>query len=285
MQISELTLPPPEADWVSRTCGRYGELDELEAALTREAAPGSRAPCCAHFRQRVLAKWHLNEHVVIRKVPTCENGATGLLIARLFMQQFVSYGDSRIARHFRMSPWTKSLSHTLAEGSFHTDFNTADLPPATTAIQCLEPDPGTPAFGQMRVARFKDVMHRLRTTHPDSATFVIAEEVTSVSDSSPLGWTGKILAGDLVRFHPEGLLAARRLLGKNSPSLDAHLANIAEAAREVSSPFNLDPGDLLLVSNRRALHQRGACTVRFLQFPMSFEARRVSVFHAYDEPA
>jgi hypothetical protein len=51
----------------------------------------------------------------------------------------------------------------------------------------------------------------------------------------------------------------------------------------VSCPIDLGPGDILFVSNRRALHQRGACTVRFRSFPRDFESRSVAVMHAVGE--
>jgi hypothetical protein len=260
-------------------------MEALEKALGCGAPLHGDSEILRSLRERALALWKLHAHVILRHLPLCTQGGTGLLTAALLVKKFVFYGEERVARHFRMSPWTKSLSHTLAAGSFHTDFNTAVSPPGTTAIQCLEADPGAPQYGQLRVARFEQVMARLATSAPETARFVQCEEVTMLSESAPAGWRGKIFADGIVRFHPEGLRAGRKMLGKNSPSLEVHLAQVTAAAVHVSTPFHLDAGDLLLVSNRRALHQRDACTVRFTEFPMRFEARRVSVFHAIDEPA
>jgi hypothetical protein len=49
-------------------------------------------------------------------------------------------------------------------------------------------------------------------------------------------------------------------------------------------PFHTGPGDAVLVSNRTALHYRGACSVRFTKFPNEFDARSVLVLHL-KEPA
>jgi alpha-ketoglutarate-dependent taurine dioxygenase len=184
-----------------------------------------------------------------------------------------------------MSPWTKALSHTLASGFFHTDLNTAEHPPAATAMQCLEADPGAPDYGQLRVARVSDLIEQLRQHDSTVADFLLRERVTMVNETSPEGWEGSMVGEGLIRFHPESLLAAQRHFGKNPPTLEQHLVAIHQAAIDVSEPINLEPGEMLLVSNRRALHQRGACTVRFQEFPGVFESRRVSVFHAHEEPA
>ena len=59
---------------------------------------------------------------------------------------------------------------------------------------------------------------------------------------------------------------------------------LEEAALAVSRPFDLGPGDVLFVSNRRALHYRGECSVRFTRFPVEYQARAIFVLHQLDEP-
>ena len=54
---------------------------------------------------------------------------------------------------------------------------------------------------------------------------------------------------------------------------------IHRAALGVSVPFHTGKGDTLLVSNRTALHYRGACSVRFTKFPTEFDSRSLVVLH------
>lgn len=281
----EITLAQSEFQLVCELKNDFPELDLLEEAVRRgELASDRRHQALTSLRSRVTEAWHVQEHVVIRNLPPCPEGLTGLLFASLCFTDFKCYRGGKIVKHFRMSPWTKALSHTLASGFFHTDLNTADEPPAATMMQCLDPDPGAPEFGQLRVATLQDLHDRLHENYGEAADFLFREKVTMVNETSPQGWQGVMVSDDMIRFHPESLLAAQKYSGCNPTRLPEYLATIHQAALEVSTPINLAAGELLLVSNRRALHQRGACTVRFHEFPSRFESRRVSVFHAYDEP-
>ncbi|TXC79104.1 TauD/TfdA family dioxygenase [Paraburkholderia azotifigens] len=284
--VPQVALAPGEIDSILAVRYRFDGLEAIEHALQdTQALPGSDSQILQRLRARIVATWGVHDHVVVRNLPSCSDGTTGLVLASLCFANLKRYRGGKIVKHFRMSPWTKALSHTLASGFFHTDLNTAEHPPAATAMQCLEADPGAPDYGQLRVARVCDLIERLRQRDSTVADFLLQERVTMVNEISPKGWEGSMVGEGLIRFHPESLLAAQRHFGKNPPTLEQHLAAIHQAAIEVSEPINLEPGEMLLVSNRRALHQRGACTVRFREFPSVFESRRVSVFHAYEEPA
>jgi alpha-ketoglutarate-dependent taurine dioxygenase len=208
------------------------------------------------------------------------------LLAATCFSELKPYRGGQIVKHFRMSPWTTALSHTLASGFFHTDINTAPLPPAATVMQCLERDPGAPAFGQLRVARAADLLRTLASSgRREVLRFLTEDRVTMVNETSPQGWSGILVDGHTIRFHPESLQAACNQGLPNPADLQAYLDAVHESALAVSDPIDLAPGEVLFVSNRRALHQRGACTVRFREYPRRFDARRVSVFHALDEPS
>lgn len=109
--------------------------------------------------------------------------------------------------------------------------------------------------------------------------------LTMVSDTQPGAWYGSIVDGDAIRFHPQTLRAGQRRYGSNPPDMEDQLSIIKATALEVSVPIHLDAGDALFVSNRRALHYRGACTVRFRSFPRDYESRSVFVLHLMDEPS
>lgn len=281
----EVALTQEEVDLISALGVDFPTLDELESVVHRgEMDADPRRAALQPLRERVAKQWHLNDHVVIRHLPACPDGKTGLLLAGLCFANLKCYRGGKIVKHFRMSPWTTALSHTLASGFFHTDLNTSDEPPTATVMQCLDADPGAPEYGQLRVARLDNLTKALWRISEEAAGFLFHGRVTMVNETSPSGWEGAMVDAGLIRFHPESLLAAQKHLGRNPAGLPQYLEAIHQAAMEVSAPINLEPGELLLVSNRRALHQRGACTVRFQEFPREFQSRRVSVFHAYDEP-
>ncbi|MGB8423145.1 TauD/TfdA family dioxygenase [Paraburkholderia sp.] len=284
--IPEVFLQKSEVAELNRLRSSFESLEAIEMALQVSVASNSVAfGGFSDLRKRIAQKWREHDHVVVRELPFCAEGTTGLLVAAACFRELKRYRGGKVVKHFRMSPWTKALSHTLAGGFFHTDLNTSDMPPAATAMQCLERDPGAPGYGQLRVARIRELLLHLDMSYPDGRRFLTHQRVTMMNEMSPLGWEGAMVQGGVIRFHPESLLAAQKHLGRNPPELELHLKKIHEAALEVSMPIDLEPGEMLLVSNRRALHQRGACTVRFRVFPGDYDARRVSVFHAHDEPA
>lgn len=283
--IPEVILNVREIEAIVELSNRFGNLESVEEALLdQDVFPGSQSSVLEGLRRKIAKSWRENDHVVLRQVPSSQDGVSGLIAASLCFSKLKRYRGGKVVKHFRMSPWTKALSHTLASGFFHTDLNTAEIPPAATVMQCLDPDPGAPEYGQLRVARLADLVSRLRKSDLDTVRFLLGDTVTMVNETSPTGWVGTMVRDGLIRFHPESLVAARRLPGKKLTALDDHLATIHKAALDVSVPISLEPGEMLLVSNLRALHQRGTCTVRFEEFPSKFESRRVSVFHAYDEP-
>lgn len=239
------------------------------------------------FQERVQELWRAHDHVIVRGIPAETADASLLLISSALAKCFRSYGGDKVITHFRMSPWTKELSHTLKEGHFHTDFNTSPEPPRVTSIQCKIPDPNAPQFGELRVARLPmllDLLAQRRQT--DLLRFLQEVDVTMVNDRSPGCWSGKIVEHGQIRFHPESIRAAHRRYPERFDSkLEDYLTAIHELALAATSPIHLGAADVLLVSNRRALHYRGACSVVFQKFPHIFTSREVHVLHMLDEYA
>ncbi len=281
----DLELSAAHADAVAALRADMDGLERIEAdVLGAQTVRATLGPALEAFRREALSLWGTHDHFVLRGVPAAEDGSTGLLLAALLFHRLRPYRAGRIVKTFLMTPWTTALSHTLAEGSFHTDLNTAERPPAATLMQCVHPDPDAPRHGQLRVARFSDLLDVLRASNHGGAVRLLTEDdVAMVNDASPVHWSGRVSDGDTVRFHPETLRAGQRRLGSNPTDLDETLRVIHDAALFVSCPIDLGPGDILCVSNRRALHQRGACTVRFRSFPRDFESRSVAVMHAMDD--
>jgi len=287
--LAEVRLTDVEAQRVNALRYQARDLATLEADALAPNMTSLRAcvaDTLATLRERVLERWRAQEHVVLRNVPASDDGSTGLVLAMSVFAALKPYRGQQIVKHFRMSPWTTALSHTLASGFFHTDINTADIPPAATIIQCLEPDPGAPDYGQIRVTTMKALLEALRAGRQTSALRLLEQDsVTMVNETSPAGWRGRLIDDDTIRFHPESLIAAQRRHGTNPADLDECLNVIHETAISISAPIHLDPGELVMISNRRALHQRGPCTVRFREYPSDFDARKVAVLHTLGEPA
>jgi hypothetical protein len=286
MSAPELILARADADALASLSEELGSIERAEKALLDDSVLRSRldAALPSELRKEAAALWAASDHVVVRGLPPTRDGSSALLLAALLFRELRPYRENRIVKHFHMSPWTTALSHTLAEGSFHTDLNTAAQPPAATLMQCVTPDPDAPRHGQLRVARFRDVLSSLEDSGADGARRLLTEEdVVMVNDASAEHWSGRIHYGKTVRFHPETLRAGHRRHGVAPPDLEASLQAVHDAAMAVSSPINLDAGESLIVSNRRAMHQRGACTVRFRSFPRDFESRSVAVMHAMDD--
>lgn len=238
----------------------------------------------ASFAANVTTSLRQHHHVVVRGMPN--ELAVLLLTAAAAGNEFRTYRSNKVVKRFTLSPWTRSLSHTTAEGHFHTDLNTAPVSPRVTAIQCVDPDPNAPRHGELRVAELASLLSYLsRKGYRAALQFLCDDEAVMVSDTEPDAWRGCIVSAGEIRFHPETLRAAQRRFGHDGTALEQHLSQIKEAALAVSSPIHLDAGDILFVSNRRALHYRGACSVRFREYPSDFESRTVHVLHLMDESA
>lgn len=235
------------------------------------------------FANQVLRAWDNGSAIIIRGIPT-DDGGTTLLASLCLSSRFKPYKENKIVKHFKMTPWTKELSQTIQEGYFHTDINTSLEPPSVTIIHCHRPDPA-PGMGESRVVLLSNLLDEIRRRgETKTLTFLMETKVDIVNVRKNSYWTGTIVEGNNIRFHPESLRAAALRLGSLPPELECYLAVIHDCAMSVSKPIHLASGDALLVSNKRALHYRGKSTVSFNRFPQNFLSREVYVLHLQDEP-
>lgn len=285
--VPEIAADAAIAAWLASRSANSLALAELEQAALRGELddPFLQSDSWLRFAEYTRTLWRQNDHVVVRGIPEVGEGVSLLLVSLALSRRFKPYRKDKIVKHFRMSPWTTDLSHTLKEGHFHTDINTAPTPPVLTAIQCKVPDPSSPSQGELRVARLSALLEVLRRRNATATLAFLQEtDVTMVNETSPGGWTGRCVAEGCIRFHPETLRAGQRRFGNNQTDLETHLQLIHESALSISTPIHLGAGEVLLVSNTRALHYRGACTVVFQSFPRDFTSREVYVLHLLDEP-
>lgn len=259
-------------------------LEELARTDSLEMLPFLESSDWQDFSHTVRAAFADKDQLLIKGLPASINGTTLLLAARTIGSVFRTYRGGQIIKHFKMSPWTTELSHTTREGEFHTDLNTESCPPAITAMQCLDPDPGAPKYGISRVARLVDLLTFLKKSKDnETLDFLTKDSVTMLNDHSSSSWSGRVVDGQTIRYHPETLRAAVRRQGQAEGMLEDRIAGVAKAAFAVSQPLNMDRGDILLLSNHRTLHYRGECSVVFKNYPTEFVSRSVFILHATEE--
>lgn len=283
--LPEVHVDTALAEALAEVCSRSGVEELEEMARTEDLdgldlldRPGWRA-----FVEQVRETWCRRDHVVVRGLPASEDGASLLVAALATGRRFRTYRGDRVVKKFSMSPWTRDLSHTTREGDFHTDLNTAPEPPALTAIQCLEGDPGVPEYGQNRVARRDDLLAHLEEHGPGDVLRFLQRTPVTMTNGRSQQWSGTIVDGDRLRCHPATLRDAPGS-SEMSAGLETVISAVHEASLAVSTPFDLRPGDVLFVSNHRALHYRGECSVSFTRFPTEYRSRAIFVLHQLDEP-
>lgn len=281
-----LITPPEVATAFDSFCvaDALETLERSACADDLEGLPLIASSEWLNFSADVRQKFAAQDHLIIRGLPVSSHGATLLLAARAIGSMFRTYRGGQIIKHFKMSPWTTELSHTTREGEFHTDLNIESCPPAITAMQCLDPDPGAPRYGINRVARLADLLAFLNEYNDaETLRFLTKETVTMLNDRSRSSWSGHVVEEGTIRYHPETLRAAARRSGHLVPALEDWIGGVERAALAVSEPFILDRGDVLLLSNHRTLHYRGECSVVFTRYPTEFVSRSVFILHANQE--
>jgi hypothetical protein len=266
----------------------FASIDEAEMrALQADIAAPLRAEASwLTFCDAVTSMIDGRGYIVVRGLAP-DDGRSLLILATVFGGSFDTSKPGKIVKRFRMSPWTTELSHTTRAGDFHTDGNVSAHPPLGTAMQCEREDPGAPEYAEQRVAFLPDLLARLRSGGDSDAAalrFLTEEETAMTHERASAVWRGTLVQNGSIRYHPHTLRMADARLNAGRADLESLIATIHRAAIDVSVPFHTAPGDTVLVSNRTALHYRGACSVRFTRFPAEFESRSLYVLHV-KEPA
>lgn len=282
LPLPELTVDAAVREGLAAAARLWPSIDAAEQSLLAGDLPALLSdPSWREFARRAASVIGERGYAVARGLDP-DDGRSLLLLATIVGTAFETYAPGRIVKRFRMSPWTRSLSHTLAAGSFHTDGNVSADPPVATAIQCERDDPGGEGYAELRVASLAALLEQLalRDEAGREALHVLREErVAMAHERSAAEWVGKAIEGGRIRYHPESLRVAQARAGAPPERLERVIATVHEAALAASTPFRMSAGDILLVSNRRALHYRGECSVRFTRFPTEFERRSILVLH------
>lgn len=281
--LSETTVDSELRREIESVAGTFSRVSAAEAAALAGdlAKPLQQNQRWLAFRELVSSTIDRAGYVVVRGLAPDE-GRSLLVLSSALGAAFDAYRPGQIVKRFRMSPWTSELSHTTRAGDFHTDGNVSAVPPIATAMQCEQEDPGAPEFAEQRVAYLPDLLERLGSGDSKDAealSFLTEGEAVMAHERSPGVWRGRLVQNGAIRYHPQSLRVASHRLGDLNADLESLIGAIHKAALNVSVPFHTQPGDTVLVSNRTALHYRGACSVRFTRFPTEFESRSVLVLH------
>jgi len=153
----------------------------------------------------------------------------------------------------------------------HTDFAMLETPPAVTIIHCRQGDPLGVEFGRNGIAIAQAIVSRY-----------FGSALLDDFQSIPLPFGGRTPSGEdivlssplllkpeagsklaRVRFHPSRIHHGFRLRGGSPTKAETRVLRMFQrAAARVRSEIGLDAGDILLINNRSALHDRGRCTLR-----------------------
>ena len=281
--LPEATIDASLKCEISEIAQSLASIEDAERiALSGDiAAPLRHTASWTTFCLLVTSTIHDRGYVVVRGLNT-DQGKSLLIASAAMGKAFDTYRPEQIVKRFRMSPWTRDLSHTTQAGDFHTDGNVSATPPVGTALQCEREDPGAPEFAEQRAAHLADLLDRLASgtrEDRDAHRFLTEAEAALAHGHSSDIWRGRLVQSGAIRYHPHSLRVAEKRLGNPFPYLESTIATIHRAAMDVSIPFHTGPGDVLLLSNRTALHYRGPCSVKFNSFPLDFESRSVLVLH------
>lgn len=284
--LPEAAIDPSLKRAIDAVAGTYASVEDAEmTALTGDiVAPLRGDQRWIAFCDSVTSTIRDCGYIVVRGLEVDE-GRSLLIVSTALGAAFDTYRPGRVVKRFRMSPWTNELSHTIRAGDFHTDGNVSAVPPVGTAMQCECEDPGAPEYAEQRVAYLPHLLERLVSGAGENAeafAFLTEAEAAMAHERSHEMWRGRLVQNGTIRYHPQSLRVASRRLNEQSPELESLIAATHQAATEVSVPFHTRPGDTVLVSNRTALHYRGACSVRFTRFPTEFDSRSLFVLHLKD---
>jgi hypothetical protein len=282
LSLPELRIDPTVRRGIAAAAQAWPSIEAAEQSLLGGIAPPFlREPAWEAFARGAAALIRDRGYAIARGLDA-DDGRSLLLVSTIVGDGFETYAPGRIVKRFRMSPWTRSLSHTLAAGNFHTDGNVSPAPPAGTAMQCERDDPGGEGYAELRVAPLAALLQQLALDGDagrEALAFLRDEQVAMAHERSPAEWSGRAVEAGRIRYHPESLRVANARAGAPPERLERVIATVHKAALAVSIPFRTRPGDILLVSNRNALHYRGECSVRFTRFPTEFESRSLLVLH------
>ena len=234
-----------------------------------------------------------NGYVQIRGFPHTKDARSILLLGHALGPLFKDFSHQASIVSEASPTLNAALQGNQTEALFlHTDFAMLDEPPEGTVVQCCAPDPLGNPYGENGVAVARHILSRFYGT---SQLNLVLNTLLPFAGTKPNGETVLTMhpimrlmpKGDpLVRFHPSRIHHGFRTRGKaaSSPELDA-LAAFQEMALNVRIGLPQTVGDVLLVNNRSALHDRALCSLSLSRHAMRARISRILFIKQFNEKA
>lgn len=170
--------------------------------------------------------------------------------------------DSSIHK-FQTLPFSENLSESPKSGDFHTDFMFQEAPPEFIVLCCLQPDPKYPLLGRNQIVRVLDLFSALHNTFkiPKTQLFKITLPFTINNKThwEPL-FSRDHRNNIIMKCHLSFLDKQKCFHLIHSIPLHALLENLC---MQYATNLVLNTGDILVISNKYALHKRTECSVHF----------------------
>jgi alpha-ketoglutarate-dependent taurine dioxygenase len=175
---------------------------------------------------------------------------------------------------------TPYASCRAEELSLHTDYATFLNPPRFTITHCLEPDPKFPHLGKSIVVELDPVLVHLREQEPFLDKFLRERRVPFQRNAEHNSYhsdvpTFSVLDQDLVRFDSTLILPhLERSATENDFQSAKAIRQFEMLCHKLGrrSEIALDRMEVLIIDNRRLVHSRGPCSIRYVgEHPVSRE--------------
>jgi alpha-ketoglutarate-dependent taurine dioxygenase len=234
---------------------------------------------------------HDNGYVQVRGFPCTADARPILLFGLSLGEIFEDLSHQKSIVNEASPTLNATLQGNQTDALFlHTDFAMLEEPPEGTIVQCFAADPIGEPFGENGVAVARHILSRyygssqlnlvLNTPLPFAGT---KPDGTIVLTTQPIiECTHK--KDPLVRFHPSRIHHGFRTRGEppSQQELDA-LITFQEMALKVRIGLPLTAGDILVINNRVALHDRGLCSLSLSKDAMRARISRILFLQNFKE--
>lgn len=177
---------------------------------------------------------------------------------------------------FHLKLKTNELSESLNTYGFHTDFMFQELIPDCVSLQCLIRDPKYPFLGRNYIVNSRDLFLAMINKFSLTEEYLLNLKLPYTFGENTLWvkvfsqYNDKIA----IKIHFSYIDLAK--LTKEHFIADISIVELLnQVALNLSTDFVLDEGDVVIFSNRYALHKRGECSLN-IQSIDNYESRKLN---------
>jgi hypothetical protein len=234
--------------------------------------------CDSFFEIQNLIDKH--DYVIVRKFGISLPSLVSLtyFLSKGKLLRIPSLDNNSFVAIFKMQE-TNELSHTLADGFFHTDYSTHINTPDFVSLQVVRRDPKYPFYSRNSIVLLEEIIYFLERNNKDLLHFLSTKELPF--DNGKKVVFQKIIDINLgvIKFHEK--LISDYLLKENKYDDLKKINEFSVLCGFLSKDFVLDNGDLVILSNKSMLHKRGAATLEFDYENKRFQGRIVNSIRYY----